>query len=56
MKNLNNLREQVENFAFCSKPSNANSSAPCTVGDMNNLIKNVKELLNSFIDELEEEI
>lgn len=56
MKNLSNLREQIEKFAFYSKPSNANSSAPCTVGDINKVIKNLTELLNSFADELEEDI
>lgn len=56
MANLNNLREQVKQFVFSSKPSNADSSASCTVNDVNSIVNNLAELLNSFIDELEEKI
>lgn len=48
------LRNLVRNFQFYSKPSNGDSSAPCTVGDINKMISNLAKTLNGFIDELEQ--
>lgn len=49
------LRELVYHFSFYSNPSDGNPSSPCTVGDLNKVIKNVSDLLYAFIDELEED-
>lgn len=48
------LRKLVRDFAFYSKPSNGDSSAPCTVGDINKVIANTAKVLNAIIVELEE--
>lgn len=51
--NTQALRDAVNNFKFYSAPSNADSSAACTVKDLRNVITQVADLLNVFIDELE---
>ncbi len=50
---ITKLRKAVKNFSFYSSPSSANSSEPCTVGDVKKVIANVSKLFNTFIDELE---
>lgn len=55
MPDVDKLRELVYQFSFYSKPSKGDYSAPCTVGDLNKVIKNVSELFYSFIDELEKD-
>lgn len=47
------LRQAVSNFKFYTHPASANGSDPCTVQDMNNLVRNLSEVLNVFIEELE---
>ncbi len=49
------LRQAVAHFVFSSKPSNGDGSAPCTVKDINRVVENLGEVLNTFIDELESE-
>ena len=53
MPNTSKLRNLVYQFSFRSKPSSGSHSAPCTVGDLNKMIKNVSDLFYAFIDELE---
>lgn len=55
MPDIEKLRNLVYQFSFYSKPSNCNYSTPCTVGDLNKVIKNVSDLLYAFIDELEKD-
>lgn len=47
------LRQAINDFAFYSRPSNADSSRPCTNKDLNKVINKLTELLNVFVDELE---
>jgi hypothetical protein len=47
------LRNLVYQFSFYSKPSSGDSSAPCTVGDINRVVDKVSNVLNAFVDELE---
>lgn len=55
MPDIEKLRNLVYHFSFYSKPSNGSHSAPCTVGDLNKVIKNTSDLLYAFIDELEKD-
>lgn len=55
MVNTHQLRELVQNFAFLSRPSNADASAQCTVQDINKVVQNVAALFNAFIDEMEKD-
>lgn len=55
MPDVDKLRNLVYHFSFYSKPSNGSYSAPCTIGDLNEVIKNISDLLYSFIDELEKD-
>lgn len=54
MVDTQKLRDLVYQFSFHSKPSSGNYSDPCTVQDINKVIKNLTDVLNGFIDELEE--
>lgn len=54
MVDTENLRNLVEQFRFSSNPSNADSSAPCTVGDVRRVVKNIADVLDALINELEE--
>jgi hypothetical protein len=49
------LRRSVKNFAFHSKPSNGTVSDYCTIRDLRNVIDNLTDVLNAFVDELERE-
>jgi len=43
----------VENFVTDSQPSCLNKVAPCTVGDMNRMVKNLARVLDAFVDEMQ---
>ena len=45
------LREAVKRFTALSRSSD--SSKPCTNHELNNVVINLAELFNTFIDELE---
>jgi hypothetical protein len=47
------MRKAIKDFAFWSKPSSANDSTVCTVGDINKVITNMAKMMNKVIDELE---
>lgn len=47
------LRKAVKNFEFDSRPSSANDATPCTVRDLNTIIKQIVKLSNAFIREIE---
>lgn len=49
----NALRQAINNFVFYSRPSDANSSRPCTNKDLDCVINNIATLLNTFVDELD---
>jgi len=49
------FHEALEVFKYQASPHNTNSSAPCTVGDINNLIDKTIELMSVFMDSLENE-
>ena len=51
--NIAKLRQAIQNFRFYARPSNADSSAPCTNSDLNNVIDRISELMSTFVDELE---
>ncbi len=53
MVDTDKLKRAVQHFVFSSGPTSANDSTPCTVGDVNLVIKNISKVLNTFIDELE---
>ena len=53
MADIVRLRQAVSNFKFYTHPASVNGSDPCTVQDMNNLVRNLSEVLNVFIEELE---
>lgn len=55
MPDTSKLRDLVNQFSFHSKPSNGNHSDPCTIRDLNKVIKNVSDLFYAFIDELEKD-
>ncbi|MCM1246460.1 MAG: hypothetical protein NC293_12535 [Roseburia sp.] len=44
------IKKALENFKFSSSPSNADSSAPATVGDIRNLITQIEILVNEIIE------
>lgn len=48
------LKRAVREFEFYSRPSNATLGASATVDDVNKVIRNISQLLKTFIDELEE--
>lgn len=50
----NRLRQMVRDFSFYSQPSSGIGSTPCTVDDINKVIKNATKVFNAIIDELEE--
>lgn len=47
------LRDAVKHFKFHSTPSSGTGSHPCTVDDLRKVIKKFAELMNTFIDEIE---
>ena len=51
--NTDKLRKLVDNYVFHSKPSNGNQSDPCTIRDLNNVVRNTASVLMHFIEELE---
>ena len=51
--NIQKLRDAVHQFQIHSAPASADSSAVCTVGDLKKVIGQLSDLLNVFIDELE---
>lgn len=53
MADIVRLRQAVSNFKFYTHPASSNGSDPCTVQDMNNLVRNLSKVLNVFIEELE---
>lgn len=53
MADIVRLRQAVSNFKIYTHPASSNGSDPCTVQDMNNLVRNLSEVLNVFIEELE---
>lgn len=53
MADCKKLREAIKSFERHSRPSNATSGTPCTTDDINNVVKNVTKLFNTFVDELE---
>lgn len=55
MVDTEKLRKAISNFEFYSKPSSGTGSDPCTVEDINKVIKNVANMLYTFVDELEKE-
>lgn len=50
MVDMLEVESAIENFVFSAKPSNSDSSAPATVGDINNLITQTVELARALID------
>ena len=48
------LRKAVKHFEFYSRPSNADRSIPCTVGDLRDVIDGIAKLMKTFIDEIED--
>lgn len=50
---MDKLRKAVRSFAFHARPSSANDATPCTVGDLNEVIADVRKVLEAFIDEIE---
>ena len=55
MKNIDTekMRKIVSSFQFYSGPSDGNSSAVATVGDVNKVIQHVAKMMTAFINELE---
>lgn len=50
MVDMLEFESAIENFVFSAKPSNSDSSAPATVGDINNLITQTVALARALID------
>ena len=48
------LRELLANYVQNTMPSNADSSAPCSVSDARKIVQNTANILNEFIVKLEE--
>lgn len=48
------LHKLVSKFESDSRPRNADRSAPCTVGDIKNVVENLAKVLNAFVDEMED--
>lgn len=48
----NRIQKAVEHFKFYAKPSNANRSAPATVGDIHKLIEQTEKLINEVVTSL----
>lgn len=44
------IQQALEDFKFYSAPSNGDSSAPATVGDIRNLISQIEKLVNEIIE------
>lgn len=44
------IQQTLEDFKFYSTPSNGDSSAPATVGDIRNLINQIEKLVNEIIE------
>lgn len=49
----NVLRKAIEDFQFRSKPSNGDSSANCTIEDINKVINQIADTMTIFVDEIE---
>ena len=47
------LRRLVRNFKFYARQSNTNESSNCTVKDLNNVVNNLANVLELFIEEIE---
>ena len=53
MADTKKMLDAIRKFEFYSHPANANSSAPCTVGDLENIISNLAKTLRVIVSELE---
>lgn len=47
------LRKAIKQFRYIARPSDATSSNPCTVHDLNEAIDAVARVLEVFVQELE---
>ena len=54
MVDTQRLFQEINDFAFYSKPSNTDPSALCTVEDINKVINNLTRVLTAFAEELGE--
>lgn len=54
MPDISILQTAVKSFAFNARPTSLNPDTPCTVEDINKLIREISKVLNVFIDELGE--
>lgn len=55
MVDVEKLRQAVNTFSFYARPTQANTSAPATVQDINNLVNQTATVLHRFINELANE-
>ena len=53
MADIQKLQKAVRDFEFRASPSNGNGSSPCTVDDLNKLIREISKVLSAFINELD---
>lgn len=53
MADIERMLRAIQKFEFASRPTNANDSAPCTVGDLNRLIDNLSKVLKTIVSESE---